>query len=46
LDARNALDENDSHGFFDREGGVLRTGPTGTNVMDLVFVYAGSRKPN
>jgi glycerate-2-kinase len=39
LDARAALADNDSHTYFDREGGVLRTGPTGTNVMDLAFLY-------
>jgi glycerate-2-kinase len=39
VDASAALADNDSHGFFDREGGVLRTGPTGTNVMDLAFLY-------
>ena len=33
-----ALAANDSHGFFEREGGLLRTGPTGTNVRDLVLV--------
>ncbi|MBW2374240.1 MAG: glycerate kinase, partial [Deltaproteobacteria bacterium] len=33
-----ALDRNDSYGFFDAEGGLLRTGPTGTNVMDLALV--------
>jgi glycerate-2-kinase len=38
VDARAALADNDSHSFFDREGGVLRTGPTGTNVMDLAFL--------
>ncbi len=38
LDARACLDANDAHGFFAREGGCLRTGPTGTNVMDLVLV--------
>ncbi|HXV36195.1 MAG TPA: DUF4147 domain-containing protein [Myxococcota bacterium] len=40
LDAHTALIDNDSHGFFSREGGVLRTGPTGTNVMDLALLYA------
>jgi glycerate 2-kinase len=39
IDARAALDDNDSHTFFDREGGVLRTGATGTNVMDLAFLH-------
>ncbi len=29
------LARNDSHGFFDRLGGLLRTGPTHTNVGDL-----------
>jgi glycerate 2-kinase len=38
LDARACLDDNDAHGFFAREGGCLVTGPTGTNVMDLVLV--------
>ena len=36
--ARQALRSNDSHRFFDAEGGVLRTGPTQTNVMDVVMV--------
>ena len=35
LDAERALAANDSHPFFDRLGDLLRTGPTGTNVMDL-----------
>jgi len=38
VDARSALVANDSHGFFAAEGGVVRTGPTGTNVMDLVLL--------
>ena len=38
LDARACLDANDAHGFFAREGGCFVTGPTGTNVMDLVLV--------
>ncbi|MDH4195980.1 MAG: DUF4147 domain-containing protein [Candidatus Aminicenantes bacterium] len=29
------LNENDSFGYFSRAGGVITTGPTGTNVMDL-----------
>lgn len=39
--AQSCLVGNDSYSFFDAEGGLLRTGPTGTNVMDLVLVYAG-----
>lgn len=38
VDARERLTRNDSHGFFAAEGGLLRTGPTGTNVRDLVLV--------
>ncbi len=37
-DARDALERNDSHGFFRAEGGCFWTGPTRTNVMDLVLV--------
>ncbi|MCZ6463736.1 MAG: DUF4147 domain-containing protein [Proteobacteria bacterium] len=40
-DAAAALAHNDAYGFFDAEGGLLRTGPTQTNVMDLVLVFAG-----
>jgi glycerate-2-kinase len=39
VDARDALAENDAYGFFTREGGCFVTGPTGTNVMDLVLVH-------
>jgi glycerate-2-kinase len=38
VDAATALACNDSHGFFAREGGVFRTGPTGTNVMDVMLM--------
>jgi hydroxypyruvate reductase len=40
LDAAACLARNDAHGFFAAEGGVVRTGPTGTNVLDLVLVLA------
>jgi hydroxypyruvate reductase len=39
VDAAACLARNDSNRFFRAEGGVFTTGPTGTNVMDLVFVY-------
>ncbi|MBD3413568.1 MAG: DUF4147 domain-containing protein [Candidatus Aminicenantes bacterium] len=29
------LDQNDSYHFFKKTGGLIKTGPTGTNVMDL-----------
>ncbi|MCA9512966.1 MAG: glycerate kinase, partial [Myxococcales bacterium] len=38
VDAEASLARNDAHRFFAREGGALRTGPTGTNVMDLAIV--------
>jgi glycerate-2-kinase len=42
LDAHACLAANDSHGFFSREGGCFVTGPTGTNVMDLVLVHVAA----
>jgi len=38
VEAGRALADNDAHRFFTREGGCFVTGPTGTNVMDLVLV--------
>jgi glycerate 2-kinase len=35
LDPRSFLDNNDSYHFFERVGGLVKTGPTGTNVMDV-----------
>jgi glycerate 2-kinase len=35
IDARRALEQNDSHTFFCATGGVIRIGPTGTNVNDV-----------
>ena len=40
LDPQRYLVDNDSYHFFDRLGDLLRTGPTGTNVMDLVIGLA------
>ncbi|NPV76951.1 MAG: glycerate kinase [Anaerolineae bacterium] len=31
---------NDSYHFFEQAGGIIRCGPTGTNVNDLVFLFA------
>ncbi len=39
LDARAALERNDSGGFFSAEGGAFVTGPTRTNVMDLALLW-------
>jgi glycerate 2-kinase len=35
LDARRHLADNDSYHFFEALGDLLKTGPTGTNVMDV-----------
>ncbi|HEX8262167.1 MAG TPA: DUF4147 domain-containing protein [Allosphingosinicella sp.] len=39
--ARAALDANDSTPWFERRGGLLVTGATGTNVNDLRIILAG-----
>jgi hydroxypyruvate reductase len=40
LDASLALQANDSWSFFNALGGLMRTGPTGTNVGDVQIVLA------
>ncbi len=35
LDAQDFLKRNDAYHFFEHTGGLIRTGPTHTNVMDL-----------
>jgi glycerate-2-kinase len=42
-DPDQALDRNDSWTFFNQAGGLFRTGPTGTNVMDLQIVICACR---
>ena len=37
-----ALADNDSYRYFDRIGGLLRTGPTNTNVCDLQIALVGT----
>jgi hydroxypyruvate reductase len=41
LDARQFLANNDSYRFFDALGGLIKTGPTNTNVMDITIVLCG-----
>ena len=38
LDPQAALETNDSYPFFDSLGDLIFTGPTGTNVNDLLFI--------
>jgi glycerate-2-kinase len=37
LNPRDYLRRNDSYTFFEQVGGLLNTGPTGTNVMDIMI---------
>ena len=41
LDATEHLLRNDAYPFFDKLGDLVKTGPTGTNVMDLHVLLAG-----
>lgn len=45
LDARAALAENDAYTFLDASGDLLRTGPTGTNVNDIMLALITPREP-
>jgi glycerate-2-kinase len=38
IDPERHLRENDSYTFFEKAGGLLITGPTGTNVMDIQII--------
>ena len=40
LDAAAHLSRNDAYPFFQALGDLLMTGPTGTNVNDLIFLFA------
>lgn len=40
LDPAQHLRRNDSYSFFERLGGLIKTGPTGTNVMDIHVLLA------
>ena len=39
LDPATFLEDSDSHSFFKAAGGLILTGPTGTNVMDLRLIF-------
>ena len=42
MDLENALLRNDAYPLLDSLGDLIRTGPTGTNVADLMLVLVGS----
>jgi glycerate 2-kinase len=44
IDPSACLADNDSYTFFEKAGGLLITGPTGTNVMDLQVVLIEAAK--
>ena len=41
LAAKEFLTRHDSYHFFEKTGGLIKSGPTGTNVMDIRLVLAG-----
>ncbi|PID38272.1 MAG: glycerate kinase [Proteobacteria bacterium] len=45
LDAAAQLQDHDAYPFFDALGDLLRTGPTGTNVMDLQLLLIAEASP-
>lgn len=38
IDARKFLENNDSYSYFERLGDLVKTGPTGTNVNDVMII--------
>jgi hydroxypyruvate reductase len=44
MDAAQFLADNDSYHFFEKVEGLIKTGPTGTNVMDVRVVLLGRRE--
>ena len=44
LDCHDFLRRNDSYHFFQQAGGLLKTGPTHTNVCDVRVVLVGSQQ--
>jgi hydroxypyruvate reductase/glycerate 2-kinase len=44
LDPEDYLRRNDSYNFFAKNGGLVMTGPTGTNVMDIQIIFVEKRR--
>ena len=40
LDADDYLERNDAYNYLEKTNALIKTGPTGTNVNDLVFMFA------
>lgn len=45
LSANDALKRNDSNGYFRKLGGLILTGPTGTNVNDVIIALSMPPQP-
>ncbi|MBV9033987.1 MAG: hypothetical protein JO182_05795, partial [Acidobacteriaceae bacterium] len=43
LDAYEHLQDNNAYPFFDALGDLVKTGPTGTNVMDIHLLLTGCK---
>lgn len=43
LDCIKYLLKNDSYHYFEKTGNLIKTGPTGTNVMDIYMVFVGNQ---
>ncbi|MBN2536303.1 MAG: glycerate kinase [Spirochaetales bacterium] len=41
LDSREYLLRNDSYSYFEKMGNLIKTGPTGTNILDIAIVFTG-----
>jgi len=39
MDWAEYINNNDSYNFFKKAGGLIMTGPTGTNIADLIVIY-------
>jgi glycerate 2-kinase len=39
LSAADHLSRNDAHAYFEHLGDLVKCGPTGTNVNDLIFLF-------
>jgi hydroxypyruvate reductase len=44
MDGRRYLAENDSYHFFEKMEALVKTGPTGTNVMDVRILLAANER--
>lgn len=40
MDARDYLDRNDAYSYLEKVDALIKIGPTGTNVNDIVFLFA------